>query len=291
MRESWLNQIHRCCKLISSPAYAAKAWFLPVPTVGGILERVLEREIQLKIQNDVLAVLSAAETTGNELRLVGQLDRKMYVRVNDVLEAAGGKWNKKAKAHIFETDAAERIDEIILTGEVEKPKDEFNYFPTPPEIVAHLLELTGIEKGMHVLEPSAGQGAIAIPFYEAGALVDVVELNDKNADVLISKGFDVLARDFLNVATFNQLYDRIVMNPPFMKQQDIKHVNHAHKFLKADGILFAIMSAGVKFRSNKLTEEFRKFVDSKGGSIEDLPEGSFKHSGTMVNTVVVTIPA
>ena len=45
----------------------------------------------MKIADDVLAVLSAAETNGNKLLLVGQLDRKMYVKANEVLEAAGGK--------------------------------------------------------------------------------------------------------------------------------------------------------------------------------------------------------
>jgi predicted RNA methylase len=246
----------------------------------------------MKIANDVLAVLSAAETTGNELRLVGQLDRKMYVKVNDVLEAAGGKWNKKAKRHIFDGDAAERIDEIILTGEVEKPKDEFNYFPTPSDIVQHLIEMAEIEAGMHVLEPSAGRGAIANQCAEIGATVDCYELMDDNYMALCEniKLRHVRQMDFLT-QTPEAIYDRVAMNPPFMKQLDIKHVNHAHKFLKDGGKLVAIMSAGVKFRSNKLTEEFRSFVDSNRGSIEDLPEGSFKASGTMVNTVIVTIPA
>jgi predicted RNA methylase len=247
----------------------------------------------MKIANDVLAVLSAAETTGNELRLVGQLDRKMYVKVNDVLEAAGGMWNKKAKAHIFDGDAAERMDEIILTGEVEKPKDEFNYFPSPPDVVARLIELADLHEGMTILEPSAGRGAIALACVEAtGGEVDCYELMEANFWELEKTGQfrRVVNTDFLTVKPFPE-YERIVMNPPFARQQDIKHVNHAHKFLKDDGKLVAIMSAGVKFRSNKLTTEFCEFVDSKGGSIEDLPEGSFKSSGTMVNTVIVVIPA
>lgn len=67
-----------------------------------------------------------------------QLDRKLYGRTNKVLEA-GGKWNRKAKAHIFPGDATARVDEILLTGSVEVPKDEFNFFPTPPEIVRRLV--------------------------------------------------------------------------------------------------------------------------------------------------------
>ncbi len=54
----------------------------------------------MRVEDDVLAVLSRAETNGNALVLIGQLDRLMYERTNKVLEAAGGKWNRKAKAHM-----------------------------------------------------------------------------------------------------------------------------------------------------------------------------------------------
>lgn len=68
----------------------------------------------MKIKDEVLKVLSNARVSGNELYLQGQLDRPMYVAVNKVLEASGGKRNKSAKCHIFGKDAEERIDEIIL---------------------------------------------------------------------------------------------------------------------------------------------------------------------------------
>jgi hypothetical protein len=51
-----------------------------------------------------------------------------------------------------------------------------------------------------------------------------------------------------------------------------------------------VMSASVTFRDNKLTQDFRDLVRERGGDIEALPEGAFKDSGTMVRTVIVTIP-
>ena len=123
----------------------------------------------MRVDNAVLAVLSVAETSGNQLFLTGQLDRKLYEQTNKVLEAAGGKWNRKAKSHVFESDAADRIDQIIVTGDVEIPKDEFNYFPTPPDVVDRLMEIARIELGMLCLEPSAGRGAIAVAMHAAGA--------------------------------------------------------------------------------------------------------------------------
>ena len=44
----------------------------------------------MRVDDDVLAVLSRADTNGKSLVLVGQLDRKMYERTNKVLEAGVG---------------------------------------------------------------------------------------------------------------------------------------------------------------------------------------------------------
>ncbi|CUJ98094.1 Uncharacterised protein [Achromobacter sp. 2789STDY5608615] len=245
----------------------------------------------MQVEQSVLSVLSAAQATGNAVVLTGQLDRKLYEKTNKVLEAAGGKWNRKARAHVFDGDAADRLDQIILTGHVEVPKDEFNFFPTPPDVIRVLLDLADVQPGMAVLEPSAGHGAIAKACADIGAHVDCIELMAANAVVLRSDDrLCVREVDFLSVPVV-QGYDRAVMNPPFLKQADIKHVSHAHLFLKPGGLLVAVMSAGVRFRENKLTTDFRTLVEQRGGSISALPDASFKSSGTMVNTVVVTIPA
>lgn len=244
------------------------------------------------IEQEVLEVLSRAQTNGNALILVDQLDRRMYEKTNKILEACGGTWMRKAKAHVFDTDAADRIDQILLSGEVAVPKDEFNFFPTPPAVVARLLELAGDVTGKTMLEPEVGRGDIALPFAKAGAIVSCFELMDANYQHMAGNPLlhSVIQGDFLlqpPVADF----DLVIMNPPFLKQSDIKHVTHALKFLKPKGLLLSVMGANVTFRSNQLTQDFRDLVRSRNGEIEALPEGSFKLSGTMVNTVIVSIPA
>lgn len=245
----------------------------------------------MRVEDDVLAVLSRAETNGNALMLTGQLDRRMYERANKVLEAAGGKWNRKARAHLFDDEAATRVDQIILSGEVEVPKDEFNFFPSPPSVVARLMELAGVQHGMRVLEPSAGKGAIAYACADAGATVDCYELMEANFVALAGDARLGAVRhmDFLAQAP-EASYDRVVMNPPFAKQADIRHVLHALRFLKPGGLLVSVMAASVAFRDNKLTQDFRDLIRDRGGDIEALPEGAFKASGTMVRSLIVTIP-
>lgn len=240
----------------------------------------------MKVDESVVRILTRAEVQGSHLIISEQLDRKDYERTNKVLEAAGGKWNRKAKAHIFPGDAADVIDQIALTGEVTVPQD-FGYFPTPAQVVERLIELADVSHGDRVLEPSAGRGAIAAALKNT-ANVDTIELQEKNVEAL--RAIDGLASvrqaDFLNVEP-EAVYDRVVMNPPFNRQADIRHVMHAARFLKPGGRLVAVMASGVTFRSDRLAADFREFVAGLGGTIEALPEKSFREAGTMVNTVVV----
>jgi predicted RNA methylase len=186
------------------------------------------------------------------------------------------------------------MEQIIQTGEVtliRTIQQDFGYFPTPPGVVKRLMALADVDFETLALEPSAGQGAIAQALIDHGATVDCVELLAKNVEALEAlKNVNAVAQgDFLAI-TPDPAYDRVVMNPPFAKQADIHHVTHALKFLKPDGLLVSVMSSGVTFRDNKLTQDFRDLVRSRGGDIEPLPDGAFKDSGTMVRTVIVTIP-
>lgn len=242
----------------------------------------------MRVSNDVLKVLSDADLSGNRLVLQGQLDRKMYVNVNKVLGAAGWKWDRKAKAHTCEGEAVDVLERVLLTGEVTIAKDEFQFFPTPKAIVERLIGLAGIKPGMRVLEPSAGKGAIAHACADLGGKVDCIELMEANFAALAGemRFFGVTKADFLEVPV-HESYDRVVMNPPFARQADIKHVIHAYKFLVDGGRLVSVMSNGVTFREDKLTKSFRALIDDVGGEIIELPQGAFKESGTMVNTVIV----
>lgn len=243
----------------------------------------------MKISESILNILESSKMDGNKLFLTAQLDRKTYLEVNKVLEIIGGKWNKKEKAHIFPSDAFSVVDDVILNGEVTCPKDEFNYFPTPDKVVAKLIDLAEIKSEMTVLEPSAGQGAILKGILKSAEDLKIygIELMDKNFEVL-KKYFlsvDLVKGDFL---TFDGRLDRIVMNPPFCKKQEIHHVMHAFGILKERGILVSVMSTGVTFRQDSLTRQLKSLID-KCGEIHRLPSGSFKESGTNVETIIVKL--
>ena len=159
------------------------------------------------------------------------------------------------------------------------------YFPTPDEIITRMLDLAGIESGMKVLEPSAGSGNMALLIRERGANVDTIEINYTLVEILKSKGFEAQQADFLEVEP-GELYDAVIMNPPFENRQDVQHVKHAYTFLKPGGRLVSIMSEGTFFRSD--CAEFREWLSEIGYDLE-LEAGAFKESGTNIKTRIIVI--
>jgi len=240
-----------------------------------------------KIDQETLRVLSRATISENTITLTcGQLDRKQYVAVNKVLEGMGGKWNRKLAAHIFESDPTNFLEQVLLSGEIVLPKKQ-GFFPTPPELAERIVKMAHTEPGDLVLEPSAGQGGIA-DYINKDCIVDCIEILPANVEVLRSKGYNVIYKgDFLQTKS-EPMYNRVIMNPPFEKQADIDHVLHAWEFLVPGGRLVSIMAAGVLFRENKKTVNFRELIEKYGFAEKNSPE-AFKSSGTMVNTVIVVL--
>ena len=192
---------------------------------------------------------------------------------------------------MFPEDAAPVLAALLGDGSVVRPQDE-GWFPTPAAIVADMTGLADLKPGMEVLEPSAGDGAIARTVADLGCVVDCIEMNAKRAGVIYKAGYarTVTLADFLAVPQ-RPVYDRVIMNPPFADKADIAHVRHALGFLRPGGLLVAVMAASVEFREDRTTAGFRELVSEAGGLIEPLPEGAFKESGTGVRTVLALIPA
>lgn len=247
----------------------------------------------MKIQQDVLAVLDCADVEGNHLKLTGQLDRKLYTAVNKVLEGIGGKWNRKAGAHVFEEDVAEMLEQIIATGEYRRVKQDLGQFDTPADVAKTVVDFAQIRLGNHILEPSAGKGSLArLAALAAGTYVDCVEIDEKRAKhlTIVPGVARITHRDFMTVVPVEaESYDRVVMNPPLARQADIEHVTHALKFLKPDGCLTAVMSQSVRWRHNEKAVAFRTMLKNMSAVWFDLPTGAFAESGTMVNACVVRV--
>lgn len=240
-----------------------------------------------QIPVEVLSVLDNLKIRGAQVVIAAQLERKLYLQVNDVFGALGGEWSRKQQAHVFQSDPLPLIEAAILTGSYAPPTD-FDFFETPAAVVARMLDMADMTSRSRVLEPSAGHGAIVRALLGLTPDVQAYELVPARAKRVASFGVPCKAIDFMGVGP-DQKYERVVMNPPFSRQQDIEHVLHAYMFLALGGKLVSVMSSGVTFRDTLKTKRFREFVDAKHGRIEQLPPASFHESGTNVNAVFVCL--
>jgi len=249
-----------------------------------------------KIPNEILDIMTRCTVEGSRVRITcGQLDRKTYEALNKVLVALGGKWNRKAGVHLFESDPADIFEQAVLMGAYTSTKQDFNCFFTPPAMARRVVELADLHTGQSVFEPSAGQGSLLDQLPKDTFNIRFVEILDASYGVLKDKGYLGVCTDFLTVipGDHTELFDRVVMNPPFSVQgerrADITHVAHAWKFLKPGGRLVSIMSAGVSFRTDKQTLDFREWVGWHSGEILPNPPDAFTESGTRVNTVTLVM--
>lgn len=249
----------------------------------------------MRIKDETLKILFECSIEGNTVFLPQiQLDRKTYLDVNKHLEHIGGTWNRKAKGHVFDSDPADRFENMLLTGETTDFKKKFQFFETPLELARKMVKMAEIENGDLILEPSSGLGAIAKEIDIKNMCVynnkDNLLCNDSNPlfikRLIKDYGFRAICGDFL---LMTQTYNKIIQNPPFTKQQDIDHVLHAYSLLEEGGIIVSVVSESPFFRENKKSVDFREFLDDVNAEITVNPEGTFKASGTMVRTRIVKI--
>lgn len=260
----------------------------------------------MKIDQDVIEVLKRGEwgvyakptPTALTFRITEQLDRKMYLRVNDVLSAAGGRWVRAAKAHLFSDDQAATLRAAVEALAI-TTSSEMGFFPTPASLARELVyDWAEVEGGEHCLEPSAGTGAIARRLVQVGGHVTCVEVDKVMGKALVSEGIYscVVIDDFLAPASPKLVlgstgdFDVVVMNPPFSKphgHDPIAHFERAWSLLRPHGRIVCVMPSGVKNNDSRRERDFREHVASIGGEIHDLPPQSFREVHTGVSTVVV----
>ena len=169
-------------------------------------------------------------------------------------------------------------------------------FPTPPGLAARMVAMADPKPGERVAEPEAGTGRILEALAAAVPLdrleVAAWEISRELAGQLQARfpSVFVQAGDFLETEqTAPVPFDVILMNPPFAGGADVEHVTHAAGMLAPGGRLVAILSAGVTFREDRKTRDFRRLVADMGGEFEELPADTFASSGTGVRTVLVML--
>jgi len=203
------------------------------------------------------------------------------------------KYIEEQKENIFKLVSSEKLQKLMSDYENRNNIFELKmdvarrlqaYF-TPDKVIKQILEyskkLKGYEK-LDILEPTAGIGNIPIYImknYKGDYKINMVEIDDKNRDVLID--LVKTAPDILNLYNENKnflrfinpiQYDLIIMNPPFHLRKsslsylkrdyyDIDFVKRAFYMLKKNGELIALVS--------QVKESNKEWFNKNGASIID----------------------
>lgn len=221
-----------------------------------------------------------------------QLTKKAYADVKLWIEEAGGKWKGgKVQGFTFDFDA-DRVVGILRQGKRCNLAQEFQFFETPDETADWLVSLVGeLRPDMKILEPSAGRGAIVRAVHRAcpDVMVDCYELMPENKQRLMNvDGVRLIGDDFTK-EEYPDSYDIIVANPPFSKNQDVRHVRQMYAWLKPGGVMAAITSKHWQMGSERECVKFKEWLDEVNATLFEIPEGTFKQSGTGVGTIAIVI--
>lgn len=186
------------------------------------------------------------------------------------------------------SEQKQKIEELEL--KIKSRKIE-GFFPTPPELIAELIRLANIKSGQRILEPSAGKGDILDALREQfndSVKLAACELDYQLRELLTLKGYTIAGTNFLE---HQGQYERILMNPPFEKGQDIDHVLHAFSLLTPNGRLVAIMGEGAFSRSFQKERQFRNQLFEWNAFVSPVYKNAFKNAfnqtGVAVRIVVL----
>jgi predicted RNA methylase len=256
----------------------------------------------------VEAVLRRATVNGDNLILPeaeggGRLDRGLYLDVDKVLKALGGKWNRSSQAHVFAGGFGDQLTAALESGKAIDLKRTLEQFFTPAELAADMCQLVNLGPDDSVLEPSAGDGRIVAAALACGATVDAIEIDSRHQAALLALDngvgkLSVTIGDFTSIP-FNNFLDGpssrgahwrpsvVLMNPPFSGGQDVEHFRMAWEALERGGRICAILGEHAFFADDTRSRLFRGFLEEIGGKSDRLPEGTFKAEGTMVRARLV----
>lgn len=264
----------------------------------------------MKITNDVRQVLEKGiSIDGNALKITRQLDRVLYIKIAALLKALGAVWDRKSQSHLGPDDLAGRIERALIVGFVTTDRD-LGFFWTPSAIAERMADFVTTKRPNpaptdkmrdailpYVLEPSAGNGMLVDAILRRGGKVVAIEWDKERRRLLAERHNVIVPRrddetvDFLDFYP-NAMFEGIIANPPFARVgrgDHVDHLNHMLNILAPTGRLACVMPASLCFREDRRYMELRKRIGLMHGRIERLRDGSFKESGTMVNTCLVYV--
>ena len=183
-------------------------------------------------------------------------------------------------------------------------KSDYEFYPTPENVVLKMLEGIDLSKVDSVLEPSAGKGNIAdvvakkiesrsyyVTEKQARSYLDCIEIDENLRHILNDKGYRVVHDDFLTFHT-QKRYNLIIMNPPFSHGDE--HLMKALDLVKDGGTVVCLLNAEtIRNRCTNLRKLLFSNLTEMGANItyiNDAFADSERKTGVEIALIKVNIP-
>ena len=220
----------------------------------------------------------------------------------------GGHWSEAHQGFVF----IKEVSTEIIKGAIQKAnnknplskeqieREKLQAYFTPLEVSRRMQQLVHIYDNDIVLDPSAGTGNLVNDLNVPKENIFLVEPNAEFCEFLRRSGY-------VNViqSTFEEALDRkmlpnniskVLMNPPFSKQTDLKHILLAYELLNKGGTIVSIIGKNSLLErdiNNQKSSTLEAFVNtcksSKFHQIVNLEPASFEESGTICDTCMIIL--
>jgi endonuclease YncB( thermonuclease family) len=208
-------------------------------------------------------------------------------------DGKGGKERDRAQASASPYDVAKThyYGRMKTTGRRDQ-REGLDFYPTPEPVAFKMVEWAGVRAYESVLEPSAGDGAIAryLPEHARRTIVEPSTDLLSKAE-LRAPGSRTVNRMFEDYHVSNK-HHAIVMNPPFGSggKTAMDHLAKAMQHLKPGGRIVALIPTGPA--ADKRFEALWASETAEGMTLRavvNLPAVAFEKAGTAVMSRVLVI--
>lgn len=250
-------------------------------------------------ENEIYTIIECKDITDDE-----------YDRLRWVMESYGGRWNERCKGFKFNEFDDEKLKSIkadlsagfVNLSEEKRTRERDAFFPTPVKVVDKMIETANLKPDSIMLESSAGTGRILDEAKKVINSVDnfvVIEMNGERQRILRDKGYKVdfngtFEDSLKDSETLKKIKncDKVVINPPFKNDSDIKHLLISYMFCADNADVVSILQENSLYYDRQIHRVFKEFLSLIGKDayeVVSLPAGSFKDELTTVDTVIFHI--
>lgn len=250
-------------------------------------------------ENEIYTIIECKDITDDE-----------YDRLRWVMESYGGRWNERCKGFKFNEFDDEKLKSIkadlsvgfVNLSEEKRTREKDAFFPTPVKVVDKMIRTANLKPDSIMLESSAGTGRILDEAKKVINSIDnfvVIEMNSERQRILRDKGYKVdfngtFEDSLKDSETLKKIKncDKVVINPPFKNDSDIKHLLISYMFCADNADVVSILQENSLYYDRQIHRVFKEFLSLIGKDayeVVSLPAGSFKDELTTVDTVIFHI--